>query len=536
MAKHRKMFARILRYIATMHHSLGVQSATSSEDGNNRRGNNNGPSFVGRSRNVQSLWQSFYFQDLPASNRAAADAEERWGVLFSTKDFQHLFSLQANSSEDLFQYPPFSFYAASVGQLSAAANRKRAWGDAFRNPLGTTTASNNNNMMSSDGIYDGKACWLRLTRLVVPESPSLSNAAVRRYLQQWRDQTPEYQNCESLRDILTLESLARAPKIAPEQLSRAKEIKTFLRSHKMYLRKKSFQQALEPMYNQLFEWIQQTRPNDELVWGLGHARMRLSDNTVVNGPLLEIHMEVELANDGALLVRPREHTGAALNREVLSALMSANDSVGKRVEQLHRFVAELDPLQIAPGQPETYIPFFKRLVVELSSGGRFQASAKVQMDPPLEPNKMLVTEAWCLYSRPKPSSVWARDATAFADQLALPPGQGGEILELPRATWALTHGPSALGTGATSKSERVADKPPPSRPSLISRLFMGEETEKEESPGADKEEEITKTSPIVFPLPASEAQDRIADLMLRQNYPAVVTEGPPGTGTYTAKA
>ena len=105
-------------------------------------------------------------------------------------------------------------------------------------------------------------------------------------------------------------------------------------------------------------------------------------------------MEVELARDGALLVRPREHTGVALNRQVVNALISPDDNpsvasatscsastVHQRLTQLHRSVAELDPLQLAPGQPTTYIPFLKRMVVELSSGGTFQVSSKASDHP-----------------------------------------------------------------------------------------------------------------------------------------------------------
>jgi hypothetical protein len=50
----------------------------------------------------------------------------------------------------------------------------------------------------------------------------------------------------------------------------------------------------------------------------GHACI-LSGHTMINGPLLEILVEVELARDGALLVRPREHTGK-LNLIVVSVL------------------------------------------------------------------------------------------------------------------------------------------------------------------------------------------------------------------------
>jgi len=37
----------------------------------------------------------------------------------------------------------------------------------------------------------------------------------------------------------------------------------------------------------------------------------------VDGPLLEVRVEVELARDGALLVRPKNHVGVSLNRAVL---------------------------------------------------------------------------------------------------------------------------------------------------------------------------------------------------------------------------
>lgn len=524
--KHRKKLAQILHYIATMHHSLGGDST----------GKGSGHAFVRRAQNHQRDWQTPFFQGL-SSNRGGED--DPWGVLLSTQNFRRLLGLQAESSTALFESPPFSFYAAnSSGGGQSPTNRKRGWSDAFRPGSGKNKANER----------DGKACWLRMTRLVaheMPEPPSLSNPAVKRYLQQWRDQNAEeFQYCSSLRDMLTLQSLERAPKIAPADFSRAKEIKTFLKNYKNYLRKRAFQQALEPMYNQVFEWAQQTQHSDELVWGLGHARMITGDNTVVNGPLLEILMEVELARDGALLVRPREHTGVALNREVIAALMSPDDGVSlgsagstatahQRSSKLHQQVSELDPLQMAPGQPATYIPFLKRLVVELSASGSFQMSAKASDNPP-GPNKMLVTEAWCLYTRPKPRSVWARDAMAFEDQLLLPPDAKGG-LELPKAAWALTHGPGALDD-ASGSSKREARASPFESGSLVARLLAGSifstsSSKQEVQPDGNQTETLLlDEAPIVFPLPTSESQNRIAELLLRQNYPAIVTEGPPGTG------
>ena len=77
---------------------------------------------------------------------------------------------------------------------------------------------------------------------------------------------------------------------------------------------------------------------DELVLGLGCARLAAAVGdpagggggggggrrwVAVSGPLLEVRAEVELATDGALLVRPCEHTGVELNRDVVGAVAAA---------------------------------------------------------------------------------------------------------------------------------------------------------------------------------------------------------------------
>ena len=517
--RHRKMMSQILTYVADMHRSLGNSSSTGAEDNNsNKRG---GPSFVRRydNGNGTSHWQSFFFQE--SRFTVGDESEGRLGILFSTQNFRHLQAIEAESSKALFAVPPFNFYAASTTQAQAAASRKRNWSDSFRNPLATASSSaggggggsmdNNNN--------DGKTCWFRLTRLTsadIPDPPTLSNAAVRRYLTHWRDNDPELRDIENLRDILTLETMSRTPEIT--EVNRAQEIRFFIKQYRRYLRKMAYQKAVEPMYIKLFEWVQQTHHNDELVWGLGHARMTKGDQ-VVNGPLLEILMEVELARDGALLVRPREHTGVAVNREV-SALLASN---GQRLADLHQAVSELDPTQIAPGEAKTYIPFFKKCAVELSSGGSFHFSGKAPKTS--TDGKMIITEAWCLYARSKPGSVWARDAMSFAKQLNVP---GGGLV-LPKATLALTHGPSACD-GSQDNLKKDADGTGSTTGGFLSRLwnegiFQSASTE---SPSAEEHDDEPKEDPIVFPLPASETQNRIANMLLRQNYPAVVTEGPPG--------
>jgi hypothetical protein len=256
--------------------------------------------------------------------------------------------------------------------------------------------------------------------------------------------------------------------------------------------------------------------NDELVWGLGHARMLLGDGTLVNGPLLEILVQVELARDGALLVRPRNHTGVSLNREVAAALTTTTTSAHSAVlSNLHKTVAELEPSEISPGQPNTYVSLLKRIALEMSPDGSFQPSSTARG----EQKKLVVTEAWCLYSRPKPSSVWARDANVFADQLLASQNDTGCVLS--KATWAFTHGPASLDHFQISERDKQG-----SQSGALEWLRVWFDVN---VAGKQQEMDEPAASPM-FPLPASESQNRIADLLLSKNYPAVVCEGPPGTG------
>ena len=438
--EHRKRLSQLLRYIASMHQTLD-QTA---EDGCH---------FVRESR----VTPSDFFQ------------KEQEGVLFSTHDFRQL--LDSNCR---MQPPPFSFYAAPSSQ-----NRKRTFSGGMR--------EHNN----------AKACWLRLTRLAAaPEEAAYYRRlpAVQEYLQAWLSRTP---SVHSMEELLTLKRLEKAPKPSPDLDARSlRDVRNFLRYFPEFLVHRLHQETLEPAYNRLFEWVQENH-SSELVWGIGHAKW-FDGSVWVNGPILEVMVEVELAQDGALLVCPREHTGVAFHRPILVALNCA----GNGAMALHRTISELEPTSISPGQPETYIPLLRRIAVELSSAGRFQHSS-VRIT---QFSDLVVTEAWCLFCRPKPSSVWARDAITFADQLVV------ETPQLPLATWSLTHGPSVLSRVQQEQQNKSAS------------------TQRQWWPWGKAAPETMDYEKPLFPLPTSEAQNRIAHLLLDQQYPAVICEGPPGTG------
>jgi hypothetical protein len=178
---------------------------------------------------------------------------------------------------------------------------------------------------------------------------------------------------------------------------------------------------------------------------------------------------------------------------------------------LNHAIEELETSQLAPGEPSTYIPLLKRIAVELSSNGRYVSSKSEQSVEPSD--TFTVTDSWCLYSRPKPSAVWARDANKFAEMLTHPD------FVLPKATWALTHGPGHMEQFEKAYERELQGDGGSGAMSLIKSAVFG-------SSGSSKSAAFRP----LFPLPTSDSQNRIADLLLAKNYPTVVCEGPPGTG------
>jgi hypothetical protein len=497
---------------------------------------NGGHSFV---REVRRFGTAETNEDKPEAPdffqyEADDEVEENPRVMLSTNNFRRLVAMTPTTADrSEHRGPLFSFYAASeYGETSdEAASRKHTLSGAFKSAvLGRR---------DSDSAGGKKACWLRITRRSSQSHTSASTPPmlpdyrsippVYRYLQEWMESA----RAPSIQILLTDQYIAHAPKVSPDTFTKgeARRIHSFLLQYKSHVRRTIMHQELEPIYNRLFEYHQNAgnHSDDVLVFGLGHARMRTNvegTSVMVNGPILEVLVEVELATDGALLVRPREHTGVALNREVMGALAGGSVSSSsssmppssQALARLHQTVSNMEPSQLSPGQPATYVPLLKRMAVELSPGGTFVPSSQLNGNHARNPSKLVVTEAWCLYSRPKPASVFARDATAFAEQLLRYGTSECSNPCVPMAALSLTHGPGEL--------DRVLKQEANGR--FLSRLFQ---SVRKWFRGSDDGPEKDKSSThAVYPLPASDVQLRIGDMLLSRQYPAVVVSGPPGSG------
>jgi hypothetical protein len=244
-AIHRKRLAQILRYIASMHQSLNATDGAS------------GYSFVRQVHNEDGRIPPFF----QLENEGEHQEDQRSGMLLTTDDFRHMLAMESTDpAAPVFDSPPFSFYAASFSP-TGVASRKRTFTGVIRSAVSGPAACSNS--------APEKACWLRITRLTraqVTAQPDTAHPAVRRYLEDWLAQV--HPPLQSIRQLLTLGQLDKAPKVPPTvDGSSSREIKSFLRKYKKYLRKRTYQLSLEPMYNRLFEWIQRQQDHhSELVW------------------------------------------------------------------------------------------------------------------------------------------------------------------------------------------------------------------------------------------------------------------------------
>jgi hypothetical protein len=260
--EHRKRLVAILRYIASMHQSSSVGEGIFS--------------FV----RAAPAKASDFFQ------REGAAATEG-GVLFSMNDFRQLMVMEQQQQQQQQQamtnvpsgvgnniratIGAFSFYAAAASTAAAAAStkKKRTLVDAIQESICLPSKKHD------------KVCWLRITRLTATQlgPPAFVDyeqlsMGVRTYLDDWLGIT----DGTTLDRILTLRHVERAPKPAPSLNASSKhEIKVFLRKQKRYLTKRMYQSQLEPIYNQLFEWIQLTDHQSHADrWGVGQRSIATS--------------------------------------------------------------------------------------------------------------------------------------------------------------------------------------------------------------------------------------------------------------------
>ena len=266
----------------------------------------------------------------------------------------------------------------------------------------------------------------------------------------------------------------------------------------------------EHIYKTLFE-LTQIQSDSDIVWGFGRVLVPGDEDNEKAFHFLEVRVEVELTENGSLLVMPCEHTGVTINREFVSSVSEFLDVDGctdEAVSILQEIVRKLDAKDIVPAKPSTYHHILNKAALSLSSQGSLVKYQEEGLPPP--PDALFIDDSWKVFCRPKPVRRWARDARKMGEQVT------NKNSIIAKAALSLTHGPQPFVAECSKESFLNAKAKQISK--ILTPLFL-----KGQCADSNKEGKFH------FPLPVSNSQMKIANL-LNDGASAVVVEGPPGSG------
>ncbi len=254
------------------------------------------------------------------------------------------------------------------------------------------------------------------------------------------------------------------------------------------------------LYGELFALKHQIEAEEtvkpqELVWGIGVASWQIpcGESTVsFEYPMLTQAVEISIDERSmALEVRPRAtDTRVEMEAFVACSVPGAADVEHAIKEQLQRH----KDCPVTPFDTSSYIDVLKLAASNLDSNGSYREILTKGDPVPIPSTDLIVTDAWVLFSRPRPTHYLTDDLKRLKDKLA----SGCDI----------PVGPLALVT------------PPSDKPVEFEAIHFRGLSSRGSSHG--------KAEELYFPLPYNEEQ--VAIIQRLEKAAGVAVQEPPGTG------
>ena len=335
---------------------------------------------------------------------------------------------------------------------------------------------------------DTTPSWITIPR--TPAKPVI-DAHAEQYLHWKRENHPDshrFEGCQSISDMLPLLSYEEIDKdIAPSDDKDKERLRKFLRGAVDYHTFAPLQKA----YKLLFDWQAFSEGEaKDMMLGFGHVRVLLTtaknnkqyEQRIVNGPLFEVPVEVFLDDHYHLHINPKVTAEIDLNEEVISAIISTGKCSSKLITKLHELAKRTNVSSLDPFESSTYKDFLET-ACRLQCGAKLRCTSDYQAHvPPDNYENMIITDALCLYSRKKKSSIFSSDSRRLIE---------------------------ALKNGRLEMTD-------PIRGLLVGPDYCCERTTESE------------TDRLVYTLPASKRQRQIGTRLLLEGEPVVTVVGPPG--------
>lgn len=278
-------------------------------------------------------------------------------------------------------------------------------------------------------------------------------------------------------------------------------------------------------YNKLYQTYQRilSLGDDnpiELVFGIGMARWRLPEARI-NVPLIEQLVELELEDDGTVLLRPRTVQPQFTLRAFHALEIEGSKSLQKDVvQQFDRMLDDPD-VGFSPFVPSTYETLLRTCAARLSATGMYLPDERkdgADRSLPDISDILTISDTWVVYVRQRNEDFRKDDIQrlikridAAEDEGDLPP-PGRKFVEEPSNERIYDDG----GTIDLTNTDLVLPE--------TTRGWKGP-TGGSGDGGSQRKEET-----FFFPLPYNDDQMEIIRRLEEVNTDGVLVQGPPGTG------
>jgi very-short-patch-repair endonuclease len=259
----------------------------------------------------------------------------------------------------------------------------------------------------------------------------------------------------------------------------------------------------------------------ELVWGIGIGRWR-TGNDVIDMPLLEQLVDIEVEDRGAIAIRPRDLPPSLSLKPYLQVEVPGAANLQNQLKDALAKVLMGDA-EFSPFNPSGWEHILATATAQLSASASHITRADLAADGKLQPIRaqLAVTSSWAIYGRPRSAEARSQDIEALRRALAdretpIPRSIKGFAAPEPDKPQDITD-PFGLSTTVLVAGGVDNRWTPPAANST--------------KPAIAKNGEATDAHRArFFPLPFNEEQSAIIDLLDgRENHVVTVT-GPPGTG------
>lgn len=274
--------------------------------------------------------------------------------------------------------------------------------------------------------------------------------------------------------------------------------------------------SLYKLHNMLHGGVATKPP--EVVWGIGLARWRLPAQ-VVDLPLIEQLVDLELQSGGALVLRPREVRPSIGIRAFQELNIAGALETQRALQQGFARIEANSDLDITPFDPAVWEPLLDLAAGQLSASGRHIAHQALQAGAAIEPpgSELRLYSTWAIYARPRSENLRCEDLERLrkrieaTDEDAGLPGSLRGYIAPPPDLHPLDDDPYGVTRGVLGGSAQSI----PNDPSMPEPVVP--------DTGRARKAHF-------FPLPYNQEQSRIIDLLDQDQVYVVSVTGPPGTG------